>query len=76
MITLAFLIIPDIIIIITFTGVLVINNIIIIIKRMIPGNAIEFLLLYNFYIIALTDTLLYKNTDRNNTIKTDIVPEL
>ena len=58
-----------------FSGVITISSVIVVIKRIISGNAIELLFLYNFYIIILTDTLLYKNVNRNNIIKTDIVPE-
>ena len=72
----ASLVVLNIIIITTFIKVIIINNIIVIIGRTIFKSIIEFLLLYNFYIIILIDTLLYKNADRNNIIKTDIIPKV
>ena len=71
----AFLVIFNIIIIIIFIKVIIINNIVVIIGRTIFKSVIELFFLYNFYIVALINTLLYRNVDRNNIIKTDIIPE-
>ena len=51
------------------------GGIVVAIRRTIPRNAIELLLLDNFYTVALTDTPLCRNADRNSVIGTDIVPE-
>ena len=51
------------------------GNVVVAIGRTIPGNAAELLLLYDFYIVALTDTPLCRNADRSGVIGTDIVPE-
>ena len=58
------MVVPGIIIITIFIRVIAIGNIVIIIGRTIFKSAIELLFLYNFYIVILTDTLLYKNVNR------------